>query len=527
VWLLAVVLPPTLFLSAFLAVRMPPGRILLGTAAMVIAGYGLVRWTRCAIAGRRDLLAAMLIGTGATLTFTLLWNEAYLNFVKLVVEQKEVFREAMHKYFAPFYGRWRVASVLASLPAVALLVGLCVGAWKWRISRPMRWWGLPLIMLLQLAMIAAMGVTDVGIQGGVDRIRGTSRGLVLFRQDARIFRSVGELYAAYVPSMPRLNYFSQHYPPGPQTIFVLERVMGEKLHLAKDSPLRAIGGWATPVCVCLATAFIYLAARAISPRPLVHNTAAVAFAAAPGMLLYPLLSVTPIVVLPGAIALWALLRGMRGWVTAVLLGAVLGAAMTLFAVLSFSAIFFAAVLALLWLACVQWKVAKLSNLAVVAAVAILTAGVLLFALRVYAQFDMRTCTLIAVHLQGLQAKTNGFDTPGQWFMRSTGNALAFALANLPLVGIAVASLLAWQRDDSRRIDRLILPVTVLAMALSAASGKFYLETERVWTLFLPFLAVGAAVELAREDREADVRAAVMAMLLFVVVQEIIFTHGAL
>ena len=520
---LLVALPIPLLLAWFLYEQFQPQRVLMGFTGAALGCVGLVRFSRAAVRGRRDLVSAFLIAGGLTVCLSLLWNYAYLDFCQTFVGgSKEVFRVNFRRHFAPFYGKPAVSTWVAALPAIVLTLGIWAATWYWRPAKPLRRWGLPLIMAIQLAMIAALGASDLGIvpgrgkpAGSTERISGRSEGFRLFREDAEKFKSLPQLFRHYVERMGEMSWYGQHYPPGPAAVFVIERRLG----------IAPLGGWATAVLTALSTPFIYFAAKALSQRPLVANATVVAYVTATGGLLYPLLSVTPLVLLPGAVAVWAFVRGMKGPGAAVLLGGVLGVAMVAFALMSLSAAFFAAVLGLVWVGCLVGRVVRRSNLLLLAAAGTGAAFGCHWLLKHQTGFDLFACAAKAVEFHHAQMRSNGFEAFDAWFFRSTCNLLAFLLINLPLLGLFVATGLMWSRGDFREIGRLFCPAVVVVVLIAAGSGKFFAETERIWMLFLPAIAIAAGVELAREDRETDVRRAVALMTLFVVLQELIFVHG--
>lgn len=521
---IAVVLPIPLLLSWFLYEQWHALRALMGFIGAGLAVVGLVRFTRAAAAGRRDLVSAFFVAGGLTICVTMLWNYAYLDFAQSSIKgSREVFRTNFRRHFAPFYGKPAMATWGAALPAITLGVGVMVGIWFWKPARLLRQWGLPLIMAIQLAMIAALGASDLDIvpakgapAGSADRISGRSEGFRLFREDAAKFKSVAHVLRLYVGRMDSLSWYGQHYPPGPAILFRIERQLG----------VYPLGGWATALGVVLSTPFIYLAGRALSDRPMVANAAVASYAAATGGLLYPLLSVTPLVLLPGSIAVWAFVRGLRGPLAAGLLGALLGVSMVAFAMVSLSAAYFALVLAVIWIACLILRLVPWPNLLILAAAGAGAAFGCHGLLKHGTGFDLFACAAKAVELHHKQMGTTGFDGFDTWFFRTTCNLLAFLLINLPLLGLFVATGLIWRRGDWRDVGRLFCPAVTLAVLVAAGSGKFYAETERIWMLFLPAIVIVAGLELAREDRETDVRRAIALMTLFVVLQELIFIHGA-
>lgn len=268
---LAIVLPIPLLLASFLYEQFHSQRLLLGLTGVVLGCGGLIRFIRTAGRGQRDLAAACLIAGGLTICASLLWNYAYLDFCTALRRGgKDVFRPNFRHHFAPFYGKQGVSTWRAAFPAIVLALGIWAGAWWWKPARRLRWWGLPLIMTAQLTMIAALGVSDLefvpgkqSLTGSAERISGQSVGFQPFREDAAQFKTVPQLYRQYVERMPGLSWFGQHYPPGPATIFLLER----RLHVAP------LGGWVSAIFVVLATPFIYAAAAALSDRPIVANAA--------------------------------------------------------------------------------------------------------------------------------------------------------------------------------------------------------------------------------------------------------------
>ena len=546
-WAVVLVVPTPLLIALFMHAAMPIPRMLTTLGAFAAAIITLALWQRDATLRRpRNLALAVLLGSALIVGVAIVWNTAYLAFAEMVPRQ-EIFRRALFRYSTPAYGLPDQPPLGRAWPAIVL--SLLAAAWVlWaKLDK-----GRPALRLAVIAMVMAASVfvfarteppegreRNVALNAkarkaakaagqpkpAVDSRRdGFAFGFRNFREDATKFDSPGDLLRTYVAKMPTLSWFGRHYPPGSAMLFWFD-AKGQKAWQKLTGKPRAtlpIAMAVIAVTCALAVVPVYAATRELAPdSPRAALFAALAYAAAASPIIFASLSTTPLILLPAAGAIWAALRAAR--TGGVLPAIVLGVCLPAFALVSFSAVYFAVALGASFALCYAFRLFPRKHLWKTAGVSLSVSLLCVGALRV-AGFDLIACARIGLEQHHTQASTGGFDAAGLYFMRLTGNTLAFALMNLPLLGIALASAMLWRKADWREPRRVLLPAVVFGIAAAAFSGSFFLETERIWVFFVPFLAVVAGLELAHGEDTAEARLAVVMMIAFAVTQELSYIH---
>ncbi len=503
-------LPTPALIAMFLQNNHPVGRIILGAVCILAAIIAsLWMYHEFLISRRRNIVASILLTSSLVVSLGLVWNEGYRDYSRLV-PRREVFRVNMYKYHTPVYGVPKTAELQPAISAVVITSLAAILVLRSSMNRRMTWRGLSVIIALQIAAILSFAISE-----GDERIIGNSPHFLPFYSDAVKFSGYGELLAGYVQEMPKLSWFGQHYPPGSALLFMADMRMG--------IPLLAMG-----ILICsvgLSTIFVHKTASLLSDRPLVANLAAMIYACATGPLIYPTISTSALITLPASIAVWSAIRSCKSG--SIISAVVLGATMFIFAMFSFSAIFLGILLAIFLGSAGLLSQLRKMRVIKCTIISITMSFLLVFVTRMTTGFDLLECASIGVKFHHIQAASNGYDNVNSYFMRSTGNLLAFVLVNLPLIGILVGGLISWRKPDFTNLSRLLIPCVVLSMLLAAFSGNFYFETERIWLFFVPVLCIAAAVELGRFDDfrgRWDARVVVAMMILFAITQELAFMH---
>ena len=139
-------------------------------------------------------------------------------------------------------------------------------------------------------------------------------------------------------------------------------------------------------------------------------------------------------------------------------------------------------------------------------------------------FNLLACLKEAVHNNTAQM-SNGFDNGFRYLLRSTGAILVYlAAAGFPQSYLTARSTVRAIKERNLNSLSKVLAVGVsLSLLVSGFSGFFFLETERIWLLFTPALAVAAGCEADRIFRQrgfAPVAAMLVCSMLLSAVYEL-------
>ena len=522
-------------------------------ASLACAAVGVYGWRFGArwLGGRGSVAASLLAGAGLSVAAATVWNGLYWGLLQHQALNREIFRGAMRTPYAPLYGQpsgdapWRAADApwRAAVPMVALALVAAAGI-AWRADRRWGWREWAAVLVLQAGLIGSFAASEPAANPADGRPTGHSRltsrmpGYGLFDADARAFGSSGELLRTYVGRMPTLGWFGQHYPPGN---LLLAR--------ADDATGRPVSPAFTVACAVAATPFAWLLAGVCGAGTVGRNAAALLFATATGVLVFPTLSPTAAVVLPAAACCWLAVRAVsreredppaeagraggfrRIWNSAdrrtVSSAAALGATWAAFTLFSYSAAVFGVLLAVALAAGVYERVIDPRRAAVAVGVAGATAILLLVGLWAASGFDALTAFRLAVRFHHEQQMNGAFDSPARYLLRSSGDLVAYAVSALPLTGLAGAAAWSAARRGCRSLADVLAKAVAASVVLAAFSGSFFLETERIWLFFTPALAAVAGAEVGRragvEGRGVLPLVAVLSLVL-AAASELIFMH---
>jgi hypothetical protein len=146
-------------------------------------------------------------------------------------------------------------------------------------------------------------------------------------------------------------------------------------------------------------------------------------------------------------------------------------------------------------------------------------------------FNLIACFITAVRGHQAQQGNEGFDDLQRWWLRSTGNIIAYLLSIVPLCILAASAVAVWgfakPQADGQRIARSFFIATLLTVLVAGFSGLFYVETERIWIFLTPAFALAAGYELRRRA-EVEGRGIIYVVLFLVIAisctQEFFFQH---
>jgi len=506
IWLVVLLIAPTVLTMTLLS-RPKAGKRAVALqnkcliAAIIVASVATADFLRDR-RNRGATFAMLTAGACGLIVVLILWNKLLLHYIAVSGFSQNTFRPVFQTIYAPLYGRVQFSNMswwVVLMVAAALLL-----LWEVSRSRPAIW----RIALLQLALTVGFAGTE-----SFARIREYYAAYLRFNADTQLFSGFGDLMRNYVQRMPDLSHFGSHYPPGFLLIFLMSRWAGTHL-LAKGL-------------------FVLLPVLAIFPlralaRELELNERAVVLATAlmassAGILIFPTLSPIGAMVFLSCACLWLLVRAARRgeWWSA----SAFGLCFAVFVLFSFASYMLALLMGMFVLIGLINRSISARRAASVMAIAVATFVLFFLCLRLFFGFDIVACFKMgsAMHLKD---PGHGFDDPIRYLFRSTGGIIAYLISTsfaLAILGIAAAKGSA----DQPRLLRAFVLGSLLGILLAGFSGMSFLETERIWLIFTPALAVLAGVELEKcEQREG--RWAVVGVILFALTfgcaYELVFRH---
>jgi hypothetical protein len=482
---------------------------------------------------KRSTLPLMLFGTAILLIGNILWNRAFLDYTRGPESPRnEVFRRAMRNFHAPVYGRYDNALARSkdaagppydhsTVPFAIISAAICSAWYAWARRRPLdRPWdakAFAILAALQLSLIFFFAMCEPWPTRLSLNISGYSE----FKKDIPAFAGVRDTLRHYVEKMPPekklLHWYGQHYPPGNLVLLTIEKQLG-------------IAGL-TKSIVCLLTVLtalpLYKLAKELQFDDVATSTALLLFTATTGVLVYATINTTSLVLFPGTICLWTLIRALR---TGSLPHAALcGLSFAIYLFFSFSASILGVLMALTTLLGLVLGAFPLKNVIRTGAVAVaclLTVIVLLYATT---RFNLIACFITAVHGHQTQQGNEGFDDIKRWLLRSTGNLIAYLMSIVPLSILAVGAVFSAKRQAkaSAPAARALFIAVALTVLFAGFSGLFYVETERIWIFLTPGFALAAGQEMARRSEIEGRRVIYVTFLLVLMVsctQEFFFQH---
>lgn len=340
-------------------------------------------------------------------------------------------------------------------------------------------------------------------------------GYAEFADDLPRFHGIADTLRSYVPLMPTLQWYGQHYPPGNLLLLEIERATG-------------VTGL-TKTLVILATALtvipLYKLGRELELDERSAGLAALLFSASTSVLILCTINTTSLLVLPATMCLWMLVRGMR--TGSALTAAILGTAFWFYLMFSFSASILGVMMALIVILAWREGIYPLRNIIRTGAISLAALGAIIATVYLATRFNLVACFISAIHGHHEQQGNGGFDTPARWLIRSTGNILAYAFSTVPVCILAASAAVALWRARDRSLARALFTALIATIFIAGFSGLFYIETERIWIFMTPALAIAAAVDIGRRQQtgESTLPQAILLIILIVsCAEEFLYMH---
>src|SRR5262249_51337401 len=213
------------------------------------------------------------------------------------------------------------------------------------------------------------------------------------------------------------------------------------------------------VCLCTILSILPLCRlkRELEFDQVATSATLMLFAAGSSVLVYCTINTTSLLLLPGTMCLWLLIRALKsGSLSA---AAWLGIWFTIYLFFSFSASVLGILMALTTL--IGWLNGAFTfrNVLRTGIASVIVLGGVLAALQWVWQFNLIACFISAV--RGHHAN-EGFDDPKRWLLRSTGNLIAYPFSIVPLSILAVASVNSVKPQAAKALIVAVLASVVIA-----------------------------------------------------------------
>jgi hypothetical protein len=376
------------------------------------------------------------------------WHYLYLAYIKASGFTQDIFREILHKSYAPAYGidhfenfNYRWFSVLIVFYSVIFL-------WYKKIN------AIAFIYLLLIGFMVLLAATEP------NRLFGNVAHFGTYMEDYEKFRSPLHLIENYVNLQPTLSVHGAHYPPG--NLFLLKFFggnIGYKIFLAF-------------VLILSFTLFYILSNK--------DKDALKVLLFIPAFMIYPSLD---FVVISLFFFLFILLLDRINTQWSFLLMGILFYSWSFFSFISFIGLVY-----LIFHRLVSFKKLDFQREIVLCFNVILGFLMLFLGFKLQFNFDLVSCFFQSLE-HNVSINSSPFDNPIRYLFRSTGNFFSFLIGAGVFAGLLFVKCKNAQADTHRKT--LLLTLIVLSF-----SGLFYLETDRVWFCFLPILAWISALFLA-------------------------------
>jgi hypothetical protein len=500
---------PLLSYLAWITNRTPTHQrnvLLLAIASVV---FGLIALLR----SRNDaekILLALVIGAGLLIIAGVWWNTLFLNYVHSTGYEGDIFRRFLQNLHTPIYGtstwsKWPW-SLLLILFSSAFVVRVLYWSDTWIEFR-----GLAIELLVWFTgFILVFALSD-----SPARLLTTISHYKTFASDIPSFEGFRHTLQNYTQQMPNLSVHNGHYPPGNLLLLTVESRLG-------------VSWFARAVVICFTILTMIPIVGITSELNLSTYTRHMAlglFISSPAVLSLPSVAMAPIPMFLAATALWLTLAAIRR--DSSLYSAAVGVVMTIYSYISFTSVVTWGLLASI--AAVQMLFDNVHPRVVLkfGCIAATCFLLLCWLFYLFTEFNLLNSFLAAVE-HNHRTMTSGFDSLVRYFLRSTGNLIAWMCSigfAASILGIMAGSN-ALRRPSVGNPRQAAFIVAVFGTVLLAAfSTLFFLETERVWLFFTPPWVVGAAVAVGNVSEKQKVYL-LKSLLIFSIIlatgQELVF-----
>lgn len=416
-----------------------------------------------------------------------LWNVVYRQYIVTYSYRGDIFREGIHQAWLPFY-MWHDVS---QFHHILFVFASALMAWLvYYIFKRNHFSYLNLFLLISCSFLMSIAAAQ---SDGMERVSGAYAHIQTFANDLSFFSSVRDVLAYYIDRQSILDVHGQHYPPG---LLLL---------------LKSIGVTYTRVLIYIAGAgsvvLTFVVTTKITNQKSVGYCAAFIFATSSSFVVYTSLDGSNIIVFLMLLITLFLLRIIE---QPNVLNSLLLAFFTAFAILFNFMLVIGLVILLVFL--ILEKRSALGSKHYIALISSVFIFLIIYMfMNMVFEFNIWSCLLQSFSKNMILNQSNGFDDLQRFFIRSSGNILAFILS----AGVAVL----FTSAKSSIILSRSLYIVILAAGFS---GLFFGETERVWAILVPFVAIISAQYIHQLALKPIL--IIWFSILFTFVNEVFFKH---
>lgn len=409
----------------------------------------------------------------------------------------------------PLYVYWHPHYKTGLLIALAVVAGFVWWAWRFCLRPTPARDVVPSLMIWHLAIAVPVALIDGGpkklwepyhIHHRSDYIGAVER-----------IDSPRQFLHGYARLMPELPLHCRHHPPGgPLFLWWIARLFAA-------GPVAA--SVATLLVASLTVPAVYLLAREVLDEA-PARLAACLFLLAPNVVCYTATCMDAVFMTP---LVWSfyLLWKARGR-HPLILGLAAGLAVSLAALMTFSASFVALWAVVLLAITVLADRPRLANALIGFSMAVLTAAIFYFVLYAWSGYNLFEVLDAAFQGQAGVMKGRGHSSLRQSAFFAITNLVAFFFcAGLPLMVLWFQQLARELRSATASRGRWLTLSFALTLLLVDLAPLYTLETERIWIFMVPMLATGAAMRLSADVQGTRLSPLVLATLLLLAVQTVV------
>jgi len=409
------------------------------------------------------------------LLLLIFWNQFFLHTYNAVINKPHlgIFRPVFRNFYGPLYGRpMSIKNVninIYDLGLIIVFLGVLIYLNRYsdgldKIETKMIFlWGLAGVHIINVLLFSYKASGHLGL--------GNFATMYL---DVGRFSSIKSMFQNYVQAMPTLSWRDAHYPPGLLTIFWVESkyfYRGSVQHI-----LLLLSTFSLP--------FIYSLNRTIGLKQS-SLFALVLFAFIPEVIIFASISMYPLFMILSLLMVLLFYKGVRQNIGYLLLS---GAVFSIYTLIGFTSL---PVVGMLFIALGIATFRKMVSvkkmfryiLWFTASPALIFTGIFLLT-----GFNIITCltSAMALNKTGIPFKWPPFP---QYILCSTGNILAyFFTIGLPILYLFIKGVASLIHSKYEWAVNFALGIAII-LVISSFANIFFMETDRIWLVFTPFVAL--------------------------------------
>ena len=416
-----------------------------------------------------------------------LWTYTFILNYLVSGYRGDIFRKAILRPHSPVYGESELLPIMIIIGALAIML-IGVNVLLKTVSHPYFIRRYKIIY----GVIFIIFATTFALSESEERLLTYYAQQYSFYADVKLFDGPPDLLKNYIANMPLLTNRGQHYPPGNLLVLSIGSQIGFIFGLKALCYLSPLIG------------FFYLN-KLLSVLGFSKEESRFSlflFLFGYGTIAFISLSTTPILLALFIGACYAVLN--NNGVIHRFYPAITGFILSVSFLFSFSTV---VMIAFLFMADLFVRIHYKQKMLLVERWLIigLVVGIFYLFLFLFFGFNMYECFTISVENNRNLMTANPFDDAARYFLRSSGNLIAFFI----LPNITAAILAAWSikelRHTRNELMRSYAQSFFLTVLIFSFSGLYFLETERIWLFLTPSFAILASfwlktLPLAYKDR---------------------------